>query len=130
MQRQGASSRSYHQTPAGLSCLQLQRNAVSWTLPFSNRPVRLIAGRERIPARTGFESRTNLMFARCNYRRISWRAFVDTYRTLCIAPEPRFGRVLQEFRGMQIAAWGRSCHDDYSDTASGRLNRVAVLAGR
>jgi len=33
-----------------------------------------------------------------------WLPFLDTYRTLCVAPEPDFLRVLEEIRGMRRAA--------------------------
>ncbi len=31
-------------------------------------------------------------------------AFLDTYRTMCVAPEPAFRRVLEEIREMRLAA--------------------------
>lgn len=33
-----------------------------------------------------------------------WLRFVNTYRTMCIAPEPEFRRVLEEIREMRLAA--------------------------
>jgi hypothetical protein len=33
-----------------------------------------------------------------------WLPFLDTYRTMCQAPQPDFRRVLEEVRGMQTAA--------------------------
>jgi hypothetical protein len=35
---------------------------------------------------------------------IPWLPFLDTYRTMCVAPEPDFLRMLEEVRGMRIAA--------------------------
>ena len=33
-----------------------------------------------------------------------WLPFLDTYRTLCVVPEPEFRRLLEEIREMQFAA--------------------------
>jgi hypothetical protein len=33
-----------------------------------------------------------------------WLPFLDTYRTMCLAPEPDFRRVLEDIRAMQLAA--------------------------
>jgi hypothetical protein len=33
-----------------------------------------------------------------------WLPFLDTYRTMCLAPKPEFRRVLEEIRAMRIAA--------------------------
>ena len=33
-----------------------------------------------------------------------WLPFVDTYRTMCRAPEPGFKRVLEGVRDMRLAA--------------------------
>jgi hypothetical protein len=30
--------------------------------------------------------------------------FLDTYRTMCLAPQPDFRRVLEDVRAMQLAA--------------------------
>jgi hypothetical protein len=38
------------------------------------------------------------------YRRISWLAFLDTYRTLCVAPDLTFRWVFEELRMMRLAA--------------------------
>ena len=32
------------------------------------------------------------------YREDSWLPFLDTYRTMCLAPEPQFQHVLEEIR--------------------------------
>jgi hypothetical protein len=32
------------------------------------------------------------------YRKDSWLPFLDTYRTMCLAPEPQFQRVLEAVR--------------------------------
>lgn len=37
-------------------------------------------------------------------RRHGWLPFLNTYRTMCIAPEPEFRRVLGEIRDLQLAA--------------------------
>jgi hypothetical protein len=33
-----------------------------------------------------------------------WLRFLDTYRTMCLAPKPEFRRILEEIRGMRFAA--------------------------
>jgi len=33
-----------------------------------------------------------------------WRPFLNTYRTMCLAPKPEFRCVLEEFREMRVAA--------------------------
>ena len=33
-----------------------------------------------------------------------WLPFLDTYRTMCLAPQPDFRRVLEDVRAMQLAA--------------------------
>ena len=33
-----------------------------------------------------------------------WLPFLDTYRTMCLAPQPDFRRVLENVRAMQLAA--------------------------
>ena len=38
------------------------------------------------------------------YREDSWLPFLDTYRTMCLAPQPDFRRVLEDVRAMQLAA--------------------------
>ena len=35
---------------------------------------------------------------------LDWLAFLDTYRTMCLAPEAPFRRVREEIRGMRHAA--------------------------
>ena len=35
---------------------------------------------------------------------ISWQPFLDTYRTLCVAPEPPLRRLLEGIREMQFVA--------------------------
>jgi hypothetical protein len=44
----------------------------------------------------------DLMVNRANYT--SWLPFLDTYRTMCLAPQPDFRRVLEDVRAMQLAA--------------------------
>jgi hypothetical protein len=34
----------------------------------------------------------------------NWLPFLDTYRTMCLTPEPQFRRVLDEIRNMKQAA--------------------------
>jgi hypothetical protein len=34
----------------------------------------------------------------------AWLPFLDTYRTMCHAPEPAFRRILEEIRGLHFAA--------------------------
>jgi hypothetical protein len=34
----------------------------------------------------------------------NWLPFLDTYRTMCLAPQPDFRRVLEDVRAMQLAA--------------------------
>jgi hypothetical protein len=34
----------------------------------------------------------------------SWLPFLDTYRTMCLVPQPEFRRVLDEIREMRMAA--------------------------
>jgi hypothetical protein len=38
------------------------------------------------------------------FRDTSWLPFLDTYRTMCLAPQPDFRRVLEEVREMRLAA--------------------------
>jgi hypothetical protein len=33
-----------------------------------------------------------------------WLPFLDTYRTMCLAPQPDFRRTLEDVRAMQLAA--------------------------
>lgn len=33
-----------------------------------------------------------------------WLPFLNAYRTMCLAPEPDFRRVLEEIRDMRLAA--------------------------
>ena len=40
----------------------------------------------------------------CELQLISWLPFLDTYRTMCLAPQPDFRRVLEDVRAMQLAA--------------------------
>ena len=35
---------------------------------------------------------------------LDWLPFLDTYRTMCLAPEPEFRRLLEEARELPIAA--------------------------
>jgi hypothetical protein len=35
---------------------------------------------------------------------LPWLAFLDTYRTMCVAPEPAFRRALEEIREIDFAA--------------------------
>jgi hypothetical protein len=35
----------------------------------------------------------------------SWLPFLNTYRTMCIAPQPTFKRLLENIRQDQVAAW-------------------------
>jgi hypothetical protein len=39
-----------------------------------------------------------------SYRGGVWLPFLDTYRTMCLAPQPDFRRVLEDVRAMQLAA--------------------------
>lgn len=34
----------------------------------------------------------------------NWLPFLNTYRTMCLAPEPDFRRVLEEIRDARLAA--------------------------
>jgi len=34
-----------------------------------------------------------------------WLPFVETYRTMCLAPEPEFRRVLEDVRELHLVAW-------------------------
>lgn len=38
------------------------------------------------------------------YRQISWLPFLDTYRPICLAPEPPLRRILEEIQEMLLAA--------------------------
>jgi hypothetical protein len=38
------------------------------------------------------------------YQGDMWLPFLDTYRTMCLAPQPDFRRVLEEVRAMRTAA--------------------------
>jgi hypothetical protein len=33
-----------------------------------------------------------------------WLPFLDTYRTMCLAPEPAFKRILEDVRDLRFAA--------------------------
>jgi hypothetical protein len=35
---------------------------------------------------------------------INWLPFLDTYRTMCRAPEPAFQRILEDVRELRFAA--------------------------
>ena len=35
---------------------------------------------------------------------LQWLPFLDTYRTMCLAPEPDFRRLIEEARELPIAA--------------------------
>jgi hypothetical protein len=37
-------------------------------------------------------------------KRINWLPFLDTYRTMCRAPEPAFREILEDVRELQFAA--------------------------
>src|SRR5580692_7928530 len=39
-----------------------------------------------------------------SYEGGAWLPFLDTYRTMCLAPQPDFRRVLEDVRAMQLAA--------------------------
>jgi hypothetical protein len=34
-----------------------------------------------------------------------WLPFLDTYRTMCLAPQPEFQRLLEQAGELPIAAW-------------------------
>jgi len=40
----------------------------------------------------------------CCRDRSNWLPFLNAYRTMCLAPEPDFRRVLEEIRDMRLAA--------------------------
>jgi hypothetical protein len=40
----------------------------------------------------------------CNIMMLGWLPFLNTYRTMCVAPEPDFRRLLEDIRELQIAA--------------------------
>jgi hypothetical protein len=44
----------------------------------------------------------DLMVNRANHT--SWLPFLDTYRTMCLAPQPEFREILEHVRSMQLAA--------------------------
>jgi hypothetical protein len=37
-------------------------------------------------------------------RKINWLRFLNTYRTMCRAPDPNFRRVLEDIRELALAA--------------------------
>ena len=37
-------------------------------------------------------------------RATAWLAFLDTYITMCLAPEPAFRRILEDIRDLRAAA--------------------------
>jgi hypothetical protein len=39
-----------------------------------------------------------------SYQGGAWLPFLDTYRTMCLAPQPDFRRVLEDVQAMQLAA--------------------------
>jgi len=41
---------------------------------------------------------------RCVGDRTGWLPFLDTYRTMCRAPEPAFRQILEDVRGLRFAA--------------------------
>ena len=43
------------------------------------------------------------MFVDLNQRK-KWLPFLNTYRTMCLAPRPGFRRILEEVREMRVAA--------------------------
>lgn len=42
--------------------------------------------------------------SRPGYFEVDWLPFLNTYRTMCVAPEPDFRRLLEDIRELQIAA--------------------------
>jgi len=54
-----------------------------------------------IPARVWKPDKTAAALMR---RREEWLPFLNTYRTMCAAPEPDFRRLLEDIRELQIAA--------------------------
>ena len=52
---------------------------------------------------TGFESRTEVCPQDIDNTEI-FLPFLDTYRTICLAPEPQFRHVLEELRQTRLAA--------------------------
>jgi hypothetical protein len=58
-----------------------------------------------VPARARFESSTGSCQQDIDkYCRFRWLAFLDTYRTMCAAPDLTFQRVFEELRMMRLAA--------------------------
>jgi hypothetical protein len=39
-----------------------------------------------------------------NAKKNAWLPFLDTYRTMCLAPQPDFKRTLEGVRAMRLAA--------------------------
>ena len=44
------------------------------------------------------------MALRRQYQKVTWLPFLHTYRTMCLAPQPHFRRVLEDVWAMQLAA--------------------------
>jgi len=44
--------------------------------------------------------------------RRDWLPFLNTYRTMCLAPRPEFWRVLEQVREMRLAATDASLGDE------------------
>jgi hypothetical protein len=58
-----------------------------------------------VPTRTTFESSTGVCQQDTDkYYRVAWLGDLDTYRTMCVASELPFRRLLEEIRTMQLAA--------------------------
>lgn len=40
----------------------------------------------------------------CKIRMLGWLRFLDTYRTMCVTPEPEFRQLLLQSREFNVAA--------------------------
>jgi hypothetical protein len=54
-------------------------------------------------------------------RLTAWLAFLDTYRTMCLAPEPAFRRILEDIRDLQRRK------EPVIVTASGSMSAKVIL---
>jgi hypothetical protein len=47
---------------------------------------------------------TNAMAGSVSFKREIWLPFLDTYRTMCLAPEPAFRQILEGIRDLRFGA--------------------------
>jgi hypothetical protein len=61
-------------------------------------------GRVRTAVASGLSQRLSRSSEVVNLYHIDWLGFLNTYRTMCLAPSPQFRRILEEIRDIRLAA--------------------------